>query len=88
VREFSLSQLNLHADVERRILAKDGLDAVARALSKLSEKKRVVLLLADLEEVSCEEIAGALGIPVGTVWTRLHYARRELQQRLAAEERQ
>jgi len=47
-----------------------------------------VLLLADLEEVSCEEIASALGIPVGTVWTRLHYARRELQQQFAAEERQ
>ena len=88
VREFSLSQLSLHADVERRILAKDGLDAVARALSKLSEKKRVVLLLADLEEVPCEEIARALGVPVGTVWTRLHYARRELQHELALEEHQ
>jgi RNA polymerase sigma factor (sigma-70 family) len=85
LRDFALSQSDLHTATERRILAKDELNDVARALSTLSEKKRVVLLLAELEEMPCEEIARALDIPVGTVWTRLHHARRELQAQFERE---
>jgi RNA polymerase sigma-70 factor (ECF subfamily) len=55
---------------------------VERALAGISEPKRVALLMAEVEGLSCEEIAAALGIPIGTVWTRLHAARRELRQRL------
>lgn len=51
---------------------------VQKGLIGLSEAKRVVLLLAEVEGFTCEEIASMLGIPVGTVWTRLHHARREL----------
>jgi RNA polymerase sigma factor (sigma-70 family) len=51
-----------------------------RGLKRLSPEKRDVLLLAEVEGFSCEEIAGILGIPVGTVWTRLHYARRTLRR--------
>jgi RNA polymerase sigma-70 factor, ECF subfamily len=50
-----------------------------RGLRELSEAKRMVLLLADLEGFTCDEIATLLAIPVGTVWTRLHHARRELR---------
>jgi RNA polymerase sigma factor (sigma-70 family) len=52
---------------------------VERGLAALTEAKRVVILLADLEGFTCDEIAQMLGIPVGTVWTRLHHARRELR---------
>jgi RNA polymerase sigma-70 factor (ECF subfamily) len=86
LREFAINQEDVRADAERRILAKGDLNAVARALSGLSEKKRVVLLLADLEELPCEAIAKALDVPIGTVWTRLHHARRELREQLASEE--
>lgn len=55
---------------------------VERALSKLSEAKRITILLAEVEELSCSEIAEALNIPIGTVWTRLHAARRELREML------
>lgn len=50
-----------------------------RALASLSEAKRVVILLAEVEGYTGEEIATMLEIPVGTVWTRLHKARRELR---------
>jgi len=53
---------------------------VERALAALSEPKRITLLMAEVEGLSCDEIARALEIPVGTVWTRLHAARRELRQ--------
>lgn len=55
---------------------------VERALSQLSEPKRITLLMAEVEGMSCPEIAEALEIPLGTVWTRLHSARRELRQAL------
>ena len=55
---------------------------VERALRLISEPKRVALLMAEVEEMSCAEIAAVLQIPIGTVWTRLHAARRELRQAL------
>ncbi len=55
---------------------------VERALSHLSEEKRLVLLLFEREGLSGEEIARALDIPVGTVWTRLHHARADMRRAL------
>lgn len=55
---------------------------IERALARLSEAKRVALLMAEVEGLSCPEIAQALEIPIGTVWTRLHAARRELRAAL------
>jgi RNA polymerase sigma-70 factor (ECF subfamily) len=51
---------------------------VRHALAHLSAAKRVVILMAEVEGMTCAEIATALNIPIGTVWTRLHHARREL----------
>jgi RNA polymerase sigma factor (sigma-70 family) len=53
---------------------------IERALAQVSEAKRITLLMAEVEGLSCEEIACALHIPIGTVWTRLHAARRELRK--------
>jgi len=41
--------------------------------------------MAEVEGLSCEEIAQALEVPIGTVWTRLHAARRELRQAIGGE---
>jgi RNA polymerase sigma factor (sigma-70 family) len=57
-----------------------------RALERLSDKKRETFVLVALEGLSGDEAARALGIPVATVWTRLHHARRELRDALLAEE--
>jgi RNA polymerase sigma factor (sigma-70 family) len=58
---------------------------VERALCVISENQRVALLMAEVEGMSCAEIAAALEIPIGTVWTRLHAARRELRRALAGD---
>jgi RNA polymerase sigma factor (sigma-70 family) len=55
---------------------------IERALTRISEAKRITLLMAEVEGLSCAEIATALEVPIGTVWTRLHAARRELRQAL------
>lgn len=52
---------------------------LGRGLRRLSAAKRVVLILAEVEGFTSDEIARMLEIPVGTVWTRLHHARRELR---------
>jgi RNA polymerase sigma factor (sigma-70 family) len=57
---------------------------IERALAQVSEAKRITLLMAEVEGLSCEEIADALHIPIGTVWTRLHAARRELRKAIGA----
>jgi RNA polymerase sigma-70 factor (ECF subfamily) len=59
--------LHAHCDVER-------------ALLRISETKRITFLLAEVEQLSCAEIAVVSGVPIGTVWTRLHAARRELRR--------
>ena len=58
---------------------------VRRALAQLSMAKRVALVLFEVEGFSSEEIAAMLEIPVGTIWTRLHHARKELRAFCARE---
>lgn len=60
-----------------RAEARDGLRRVEAALGVLSPEKRAVFILFELEGEGCEAIAQGLGIPVGTVYSRLHAARRE-----------
>ncbi len=52
---------------------------VQRALDALPDEYRMVVLLADLEDFSYQEIADILEIPVGTVMSRLYRARRRLE---------
>jgi RNA polymerase sigma-70 factor, ECF subfamily len=57
-------------------------EAVERAFAALPPDWRLVVLLADVEELSYREIADIMEIPLGTVMSRLHRARKQLQQRL------
>jgi RNA polymerase sigma-70 factor (ECF subfamily) len=51
----------------------------------LSADDRDALLLLAVAELSYEEIAVATGVPVGTVRSRLHRARQQMQQALASD---
>ena len=52
------------------------------ALAKLSEEHRQVLMLREFEGMAYEEMAEVLGVPRGTVESRLHRARNELREKL------
>jgi RNA polymerase sigma-70 factor, ECF subfamily len=59
----------------------DGAAEAARltaAVAALPWKKRAVLMLHEVEGWPCDLIAERLGVPVATVYTRLHHARKEL----------
>lgn len=52
---------------------------IAQILARLPRKKREVFALYELEGLSGEEIAERVGCSVDTVWSRLHYARRDFE---------
>ncbi len=61
----------------------------ARAvINRLSEKRRIAFVLFELEGYSGEEISSLLELPLATVWTRLHHARKEFLEKLATLERE
>jgi RNA polymerase sigma-70 factor (ECF subfamily) len=59
-------------------------EEVLNALKKLPASFQEVIVLADVEQFSYKEIAEILGIPLGTVMSRLHRARKLLRTELAA----
>ena len=69
-------------DPEDRILSGVLSDQVKEALDRLSVEFRMVVILADLHEFSYREIAEMMECPIGTVMSRLHRARKLLQQDL------
>ena len=63
----------------------DGMD-VGAALAALAPGDRDVIVLIAWEDLSYEQVAAALDVPVGTVRSRLHRARRQLRAALGDEE--
>jgi RNA polymerase sigma-70 factor, ECF subfamily len=55
---------------------------VRRALAQLPEEYRTALVLKEMDDLKYEEIADLLGVPLGTVRSRIHRARQELRARL------
>jgi RNA polymerase sigma-70 factor (ECF subfamily) len=84
-REPMLEPLADHADVyldngtSDRLVHENG-EQVHRALLALSLPHREVLTLFFLEDLSVEEVASVLGVPPGTVKSRLHYAKLALRK--------
>jgi RNA polymerase sigma-70 factor, ECF subfamily len=67
---------------ETVLLARIDQELLQVALGQLSTHHREVVLLCDVEEMSYQEIAETLGIPIGTVMSRLARARRMLRELL------
>lgn len=92
VRQFRLSQaagpdLDQADHPERSVVnltAQSLRSVLVAALAGLAEPDRDVLLLIAWEQLSYGEVARALGIPVGTVRSRLHRARTKIRQALAS----
>jgi RNA polymerase sigma-70 factor, ECF subfamily len=70
------------ADPERAAAQSQVRHLIERAIDDLPEIFRVVFVMRDVEEMSIEETADFLGLPLATVKTRLHRARRQLRRAL------
>jgi len=69
---------------ESVLLARFEQKAIQKALENLPVNYREMILLCDAEEMSYQEIAQALGIPIGTVMSRLSRARKAMRALLMA----
>jgi RNA polymerase sigma-70 factor (ECF subfamily) len=69
-------------DPAREVLDRIAAEDVERAVQSLPEEFRVACTLYFMEDFSYQEIADVVGIPVGTVRSRLHRGRKLLQRRL------
>jgi len=78
-RELPAGEPGPDRQLEQRELGR----AIAQAVEALPEEQRVVLVLREFEDYSYEEIARAVGCQPGTVMSRLHLARKKLQNHLS-----
>ena len=70
------------AKPETDVLDKLAATEVVSAIEKLPPLHREVVLLVDVDGMAYKDAAQALGVPIGTVMSRLHRARQQLQKAL------
>ena len=68
-------------------LSVDNRDTLERGFRRLPPEQRAILVFTHFLGLTPTEIAGRLGIPVGTARSRLHYAHRAMRAALEADER-
>jgi len=78
--EFIFDQLTYEPPVRQDLRDED----VLAALDQVPQQFRAVILLTDVQEFSYKEVAETLGIPIGTVMSRLSRGRQLLRNHLAA----
>ena len=78
------ADISIEADQETAVLFRD----VVREFYRLSEEQRQVMLLVSVEDLSYAEVARVLGVPIGTVMSRLSRGRQRLRQVSQGESRQ
>jgi RNA polymerase sigma-70 factor (ECF subfamily) len=77
-----LREEGLEPSAEAEVLESLSDEDVQEALQSLPEPFRLAVVLADVEGLSYREIAEVMGVPIGTVMSRLHRGRRALERRL------
>ena len=83
----SLTLLETDATLPDAQLSVADRDQLERGFRRLSAEHRAVVILTYYLDYSMPEVAEALGVPLGTVRSRLHYARRALRAALDADRR-
>ncbi len=78
--EVMLERVASSSDPHAEALRRQELDQIYRALEEMPEDLAEILVLRDLQELSYDEVATALDLPMGTVKSRLNRARHELTQ--------
>jgi RNA polymerase sigma-70 factor (ECF subfamily) len=83
VAELPESAMSSERDPHESLVAREARARLLAALDRMDLERRAVFVMFELDDMSCDEIAEILGVPVGTVYSRLHAARKEFQKALA-----
>jgi RNA polymerase sigma-70 factor (ECF subfamily) len=67
---------------DAQVIERELEEKIRGAMDKLPDDQRTALLLRDVEGLSYQEIAEAMGCSIGTVMSRLHYGRKKMQELL------
>ncbi|MGE0790012.1 MAG: RNA polymerase sigma factor [Sandaracinaceae bacterium] len=67
----------------KTVIRRELLENIQRALDELPEYHRAVILLREVEGMSYEEMSQVLGVPKGTIMSRLFHARKKMQASLS-----
>ncbi len=84
VAEGGGAMQNRFGSPQELMLRKEESQQIQKVLTEISPEHRTVITLREIEGLSYEEIADVVGVSKGTVMSRLHYARKHLQQGLQA----
>jgi RNA polymerase sigma-70 factor (ECF subfamily) len=71
-----------HADPEQETYRSELREAIGTAIERMDEHHRIPFVMREVDDLSYEEIAEAIGIPVGTVKSRLNRARHSFRSLL------
>ena len=77
---------DLDAGPEEILIRKEQEEEFMKLLGELTPPHRAVVILHFVEDFSLEEIAGITGVQIGTVKSRLHYAKKMLKKLLSRHE--
>ena len=83
VDRFGDDVLHDHVNPEDELVVRERRRVLGAILDELDLEKRALLVMFEIDEVPCEEIAAVLGLPLGTVYSRLHVARKAFEKAVA-----
>jgi RNA polymerase sigma-70 factor, ECF subfamily len=83
--EPSVEPASFEPGPEEQAVREMDRESVRRAIALLPEDFRVAVTLVDIHGLSCAEAATVMGVPRGTILSRLHRARRRLERLLTPE---
>lgn len=71
---------------EQQVLIKEEISAVERAINKLNEDHKMIIVLRDIRQLSYDEIVQITGLSLGTVKSRINRARKKLKEFILVEQ--
>lgn len=80
--DFDIDQVGFDARVHEQAEARSDLAKIRLAIARLPDEQRVVLALVCVDGLAYQQAADVIGVPIGTVMSRLSRARRKLAEAL------